>query len=267
MLSSHTAVFCDETSAFLEAETPEAFTEAAQSGLTYQVAPANGFERCVPGTGVLVRVGVGPTAVLVGVFVGPTAVLVGVFVGPTAVFVRVGVGPTAVLVGVLLAAGVFVRVGVLLGIAVLVGVGVGPEGVFVRVGVFVGPPPLIGVGATEQPEPFCQFWMLMLTVLALFAVTLTYIALPESLPTVKLLICAPLPLSVWLSAMQAVVFSLRPPYHLTVLTTVESPGFMTDHIAPRGNAAFTYLKQLSPRTRANEPPPVTTVGVAQPSTA
>src|SRR6185436_19724023 len=90
-----------------------------------------------------------------------------------------------------------------------------------------------GVGATEQPLPFCQFWMLMETVLTLLPVTVTYVAPLESLATVKLLICAPLPLSVCVSLMQFVTLSLRPPYHLTVLLTVESEPFITDHIAPR----------------------------------
>src|SRR5689334_11251567 len=103
--------------------------------------------------------------------------------------------------------------------------------------------------------------MLMLTVLTLLPVTVTNMALLESLATVKLLICAPLPLSVCVSLMQAVVFSLRPPYHLTVLLTVESEPFITDHIAPRTKAAFTYLKQVPLVETEYEPPPVITVGL------
>jgi hypothetical protein len=98
----------------------------AQSGLTYQFAPANGLSRCVPvGGGVEVRVGVrvGPpvgvrVGVRVGVFVGPpvgvrVGVRVGVFVGLVPVGVRVGVR-VGVLVG-RLPVGVRVSVGVLVG--------------------------------------------------------------------------------------------------------------------------------------------------------
>src|SRR5215510_6184380 len=102
----------------------------------------------------------------------------------------------------------------------------------------------------------------MLTVLTLFVVIVTYIALAESLATVKLLICAPLPLSVCVSLMQAVTVSFRPPYHLTTLLTVESAPFITDHIAPRVKVALTYLKQTPVSGTEYEPPPVMTVGVA-----
>src|SRR5262245_57943566 len=104
--------------------------------------------------------------------------------------------------------------------------------------------------------------MLMLTVLTLFVVMVTYIALAESLATVKLLICAPLPLSVCVSLIQAVTVSFRPPYHLTTLLTVESAPFITDHMAPRVNTALTYLKQAPVSGTEYEPPPVMTVGVA-----
>src|SRR5689334_20636632 len=99
MLSSQTAVFTCETVFFCEAVTPEALTSAAQSGLMYQDAPANGFERCGPGGGVLVGVFV-TAGVLVGVFVA-TGVFVGVFVA-TGVFVGVFV-TAGVLVGVFVA--------------------------------------------------------------------------------------------------------------------------------------------------------------------
>src|SRR5690349_2533526 len=102
----------------------------------------------------------------------------------------------------------------------------------------------------------------MLTVLTWLAVMVTYIALFASLATVKLLSCAPLPLSVCVSLMQLVVVSLRPPYHLTTLLTVESEPFITDHIAPRVKAALTYLKQTPAAGTEYEPPPVMTVGVA-----
>src|SRR5262245_14035141 len=104
--------------------------------------------------------------------------------------------------------------------------------------------------------------MLMLTVLTLFVVMVTYMALAESLATVIFLICAPLPLGVWLSLMQLVTVSFRPPYHLTTLLTVESAPFITDHIAPRVKVALTYLKQTPASGTEYEPPPVMTVGVA-----
>src|SRR5689334_17248310 len=99
-------------------------------------------------------------------------------------------------------------------------------------------------------------------VLTLLPVTVTNMALFESLATVKLLICAPLPLSVCMSLMQAVTFSLRPPYHLTVLLTVASPGFITENMPPRTKAALTYLKHVPVVETEYEPPPVMTVGVA-----
>src|SRR6185436_10968810 len=103
--------------------------------------------------------------------------------------------------------------------------------------------------------------MLRVMVLTLLPVTVTNMALLESLATVKLLICAPLPLSVWVSLMQLVTVSLRPPYHLTVLMTVASPGFMTENIPPRVKVALTYLKQVPLAETEYEPPPVITVGV------
>src|SRR5688572_18867607 len=102
----------------------------------------------------------------------------------------------------------------------------------------------------------------MLTVLAWLVVIVTYIALAESLATVKLLSCAPLPLSVCVSLIQLVTVSLRPPYHLTTLLTVEEEPFITDHIAPRTKAELTYLKQTPLAGTAYDPPPVMTVGVA-----
>src|SRR3954470_17569454 len=69
----------------------------------------------------------------------------------------VGVGPTAVSVGV----------------AVLVRMAVGPV-------VLVGPPGPTGVGPTEQPAPFCQFWIEMEMVLAAVPVTIRYMAPVES---------------------------------------------------------------------------------------
>ena len=72
----------------------------------------------------------------------------------------------------------------------------------------------------------------------------TYIALFASLATVKLLSCAPLPLSVCVSLMQLVVVSLRPPYHLMTLLTDDDEPFMTENMPPRTNAALTYLKHV-----------------------
>src|SRR5262245_7472099 len=103
--------------------------------------------------------------------------------------------------------------------------------------------------------------MLRVMVLTLLPVTVTYMALFESLATVKLLICAPLPLSVCVSLMQLVTVSFRPPYHLTVLLTVESEPFITDHMPPRRKPALTYLKHVPAVETEYEPPPVITVGV------
>ncbi len=86
--------------------------------------------------------------------------------------------------------------------------------------------------------------MLMDTVFALFVVTVTYIAPVPSLLTVKLLICAPLPFSVALWAAQLLVFSFRPPYHLTTFETVESEPFITENIPPHLKLVLTYLKQV-----------------------
>src|ERR1041384_499132 len=99
------------------------------------------------------------------------------------------------------------------------------------------------------------------TVLAALPVMVRYIAPVESLLTVKLFNCAPLPLSTWLSLMQAVTVSLRPPYHLSVFAAVLEP-FMTVNMPPHLLAALTYLKQVALVVMANEPPPVMTVGLA-----
>src|SRR5947207_12345511 len=104
--------------------------------------------------------------------------------------------------------------------------------------------------------------MLIETVLTLLVVIVTNIALFESLATVKLLSCAPLPASVWLSLMQAVTVSVRPPYHLTTLLTVESDPFMTENIPPRTKVALTYLKHTPLAGMEYDPPPVMTVGLA-----
>src|SRR5262245_16018140 len=103
--------------------------------------------------------------------------------------------------------------------------------------------------------------MLSVMVLTLLPVTVTNMALFESLPTVKLLICAPLPVSVCVSLMQLVTVSFRPPYHFTVLLTVESPEFITGTMPPRTNTELTYLKQVPAVETEYEPPPVITVGV------
>src|SRR5262245_15334994 len=81
------------------------------------------------------------------------------------------------------------------------------------------------------------------------------------LPTWQSCTCPPSPWSVRPRLMQFVTLSLRPPYHLTTLLTVESEPFMTDHIAPREKAALTYLKHVPLIETEYDPPPVMTVGV------
>src|SRR4051812_39401244 len=99
-------------------------------------------------------------------------------------------------------------------------------------------------------------------VLAALPVTVTYMAPVESLATVKLFSCAPLPPSVWLSLIKAVTVSLRPPYQLRVFAAVVDP-FMTVNMLPHLLEALTYLKQVALVVMLNEPPPVITVGVSQ----
>ncbi len=104
--------------------------------------------------------------------------------------------------------------------------------------------------------------MPMDTVFALLPVTVTNMVPLASLLTVKLLICAPLPFKVWLLLAQLLVFSLKPPYHRTVLLTVESEGFMTENMAPHRKDVLTYLKQVPVLETVKEPGPVITVGLS-----
>src|ERR1041384_6760876 len=62
--------------------------------------------------------------------------------------------------------------------------------------------------------------------------------------------------------MQLVTVSVRPPYHLRTVLTVESDPFITENIPPRTKVALTHLEQTPLAGMEYDPPPVMTVGLA-----